>query len=115
MASVVHTSTSSFYAGVGQQCKQYDRYFAESAARHSLDPMLLAAVAMQESSCNAEAASSTGIPGLMQVACVNFPGGRCSDDVSVSLSRLFWLGAWRRRVCAWLRGDADECVRTGRC
>ncbi|KAI5799907.1 transglycosylase SLT domain protein [Geopyxis carbonaria] len=70
-----HLSTSEFYAGAGSGCAQYDGYFQSAGSQYGVDPAILAMIAMQESSCNADAGGGT--PGLMQVACGNYPDGSC--------------------------------------
>lgn len=57
-----HISLEDYYAGVGKTCKQYDAAFKASGAKYGVDPAILAFIAMQESSCNADAGGST--PGL---------------------------------------------------
>ncbi|KAI9764740.1 MAG: hypothetical protein M1839_005783 [Geoglossum umbratile] len=69
-----------FYAKTGARCKQYDGAFQASGNKNRIDPVFLAMIAMQESSCNADAGGST--PGLMQVACGNYPDGQCTKDVA---------------------------------
>lgn len=48
-------------------CKRFLPLFNESAKRHSLPPILLAALAMQESSCNPDTRGGGGEHGLMQL------------------------------------------------
>lgn len=79
-SSVKHIDATAFYKGAGKACKQFDQYFQSSGKKYNLDPAILACIAMQESSCNPNAGGGT--PGLMQVACENYPNGRCSSSVS---------------------------------
>ncbi|KAL9617385.1 MAG: hypothetical protein Q9160_007835 [Pyrenula sp. 1 TL-2023] len=75
-----------------------------SGDRNGIDPVFLAFIAMQESSCDANAGASPKLllleevcsptslthtactggptPGLMQVACSNYPDGKCTKDVA---------------------------------
>lgn len=68
-----------FYGGIGQACQQYDQYFQSAASKYGVDPVFLAIIAMQESSCNANAGGPT--PGLMQVDCSNYPNGVCTASI----------------------------------
>ncbi|KFZ14424.1 hypothetical protein V501_03242 [Pseudogymnoascus sp. VKM F-4519 (FW-2642)] len=76
---VIHISRPDFYSGVGSRCQQYDSYFQKAGDGHGIDPVILAIIAMQESSCNADAGGPT--PGLMQVSCANYPNGVCTDSI----------------------------------
>ncbi|GAA6022106.1 hypothetical protein JCM10207_000764 [Rhodosporidiobolus poonsookiae] len=64
-------------------CAQYQDLFEKYADQESLPPILLAAFAMQESSCDSTVlGDSGGAYGLMQITedkCGNAPGGNCSD------------------------------------
>jgi hypothetical protein len=62
--NLTHISLSEYYNGVGRNCQQYDQYFQSSGKKYNIDPAILAFLAMQESSCNADAGGPT--PGLMQ-------------------------------------------------
>ncbi|GIK05214.1 hypothetical protein Aspvir_009318 [Aspergillus viridinutans] len=72
-------SLQDFYNGIGSACAQYDGYFQSSASKYGVKPVVLAVIAMQESSCNANAGGPT--PGLMQVSCDNYPNGQCTDSI----------------------------------
>lgn len=76
---MAHVSIDDFYNGIGSPCKKYDHHFQTAGSKHGVDPVILAVLAMQESSCDADAGGPT--PGLMQVSCDNYPGGRCTDSV----------------------------------
>lgn len=71
IGDVQHISLNDFYAGAGSGCQQFDGYFQAAASQNGIDPVFLAVIAMQESSCNPSATGPT--PGLMQVACSNYP------------------------------------------
>lgn len=77
--SLYHINRPQFYAGAGSACQQYDSYFQIAGDSHGIDPTILAFIAMQESSCNANAGGPT--PGLMQVSCANYPNGQCTDSI----------------------------------
>ncbi|RDL32070.1 putative glycoside hydrolase family 23 protein [Venustampulla echinocandica] len=62
--SLYHISRDQFYTGVGSACEKYDSYFQNASNIHNLNPVILAFIAMQESSCSASAGGPT--PGLMQ-------------------------------------------------
>ncbi|EHK46098.1 uncharacterized protein TrAtP1_013208 [Trichoderma atroviride] len=74
--SLTHISLDDYYNGVGQPCQQYDQYFKSSGSKYNIDPAILAFIAMQESSCNADAGGST--PGLMQCDPSNCQNGQSS-------------------------------------
>jgi hypothetical protein len=78
---LVHIDTATFYGGVGSTCEQFDSYFQSSASKYNIDAAILACIAMQESSCNANPDPSNGTPGLMQVDCSNYPNGICTDSI----------------------------------
>ena len=77
--SLIKIDRQTFYAGAGKECAQYDWAFQQAGDKHGIDPVFLAFLAMQESSCNPNAGGPT--PGLMQVACSNYPDGQCTNDV----------------------------------
>ncbi|OBT85094.1 hypothetical protein VE02_06476 [Pseudogymnoascus sp. 03VT05] len=93
---VIHISRPDFYSGVGSRCQQYDSYFQKAGDGHGIDPVILAIIAMQESSCNADAGGPT--PGLMQVSCANYPNGVCTDSIQDNVD----AGA------NYLRGQLDD-------
>lgn len=74
-----HISIDDFYNGIGSACQQYDQYFQSASSKYGIDAVILAVIAMQESSCNADAGGPT--PGLMQVSCDNYPNGQCTDSI----------------------------------
>ncbi|KAJ5770902.1 uncharacterized protein N7511_002953 [Penicillium nucicola] len=76
---IYHITLETFYNGIGAPCQQYDTYFQSAASKYSVDPVFLAVIAMQESSCNADAGGPT--PGLMQVSCENYPNGQCTSSI----------------------------------
>jgi len=77
--SLYHIDRPTFYAGAGSACQQYDSNFQSAGDSHGIDPVILAFIAMQESSCNADAGGPT--PGLLQVSCDNYPNGQCTDSL----------------------------------
>ncbi|CAI7677045.1 hypothetical protein N7533_000251 [Penicillium manginii] len=79
LEDIYHISLDTFYDGIGSPCKKYDNYFQSAGSKYSIDPVILAVLAMQESSCNADAGGPT--PGLMQVSCENYPNGKCTDSI----------------------------------
>ncbi|KAI1818238.1 glycoside hydrolase family 23 protein [Poronia punctata] len=76
-----HISLEEYYAGVGATCAQYDDAFKSSGEKYGIDPAILAFIAMQESSCNADAGGPT--PGLMQCEPTNCPNGQGSCQYPV--------------------------------
>ena len=78
-STVLHVDRPTFYGHVGAPCKEYDQFFQVGGDGHGIDPVILAFIAMQESSCNADAGGPT--PGLMQVSCENYPNGVCTDSI----------------------------------
>ena len=85
LSAAIHISKDAFYAGAGSPCAQFDQYFSVSGPKYNVDPMIVAAIAMQESSCNPQAPNGDGPAGLMQVACENYPDKSCAGK-SVAVS-----------------------------
>ncbi|KAH8171773.1 transglycosylase SLT domain-containing protein [Sarocladium implicatum] len=79
--SLSHVSLEDYYGGVGSRCAQYDENFRASGEKYNIDPAILAFIAMQESSCNADAGGPT--PGLMQCDPSNCPNGSGSCQYPV--------------------------------
>ncbi|KAF2717505.1 glycoside hydrolase family 23 protein [Polychaeton citri CBS 116435] len=73
--SIVHINRDQLYGGVGGSCSQYNDEFQSAGDEFGIDPTILAFIALQESSCNADAGGPT--PGLMQV-----DPGNCLDGAS---------------------------------
>ncbi|KAI1081625.1 glycoside hydrolase family 23 protein [Whalleya microplaca] len=79
--SLTHIDLETYYQGVGKSCEQYDAAFRASGTKYGIDPAILAFIAMQESSCNADAGGST--PGLMQCDPGNCQNGQSSCQYPV--------------------------------
>lgn len=62
--NLTHVSLEDYYGGAGSACSQYGEFFQSSGKKYNIDPAILAFIAMQESSCNADEGGPT--PGLMQ-------------------------------------------------
>lgn len=65
-----------------KHCTPYISLFNKYADEFGIPPILLASIAMQESTCNPGAVGEGGEQGLMQISkdkCVNAPGGNCQD------------------------------------
>ncbi|KAF8210493.1 glycoside hydrolase family 23 protein, partial [Mycena galopus ATCC 62051] len=63
-------------------CAAYTNYFYQFASEYNLEPIMLAATAMQESSCDASTVGGGGEQGLMQISqdkCGGAPDGNCKD------------------------------------
>ncbi|RDB25477.1 Membrane-bound lytic murein transglycosylase F [Hypsizygus marmoreus] len=63
-------------------CTKYVHLFEKYAGQYGLPPIMLAAFAMQESSCNPNTVGGGGEQGLMQITkekCGGAPGGNCRD------------------------------------
>ncbi|KAI1325333.1 glycoside hydrolase family 23 protein [Xylariaceae sp. FL0255] len=78
---LVHIDLDDYYNGVGAPCQQYDSAFQASGSKYGIDPAILAFIAMQESSCNADAGGPT--PGLMQCDPSNCQNGQSSCQYPV--------------------------------
>ncbi|KAJ7072105.1 lysozyme-like protein [Mycena amicta] len=77
LATALKSSSSPFHA-----CAAYVDYFYEAADKYGLKPIMLAAFAMQESSCNKNTVGGGGEQGLMQISkdkCGGAPDGNCKD------------------------------------
>lgn len=85
-----HISLDEYYGKVGSNCAQYDEFFQSSGAKYDIDPAILAFIAMQESSCNADAGGPT--PGLMQCAPGNCQNGQ--DNCQYPIQDNVDCGAW---------------------
>ena len=62
-----YVDTRKFLSRVKSRYPKYEKYFSEAAAKHDLDPLLLAAQAYQESHWRANARSPTGVRGIMML------------------------------------------------
>jgi len=63
-------------------CKPYVSLFNKYAGEYGLKPIMLAATAMEESSCNPNAQGEGGEQGLMQISkdkCTDAPDGNCKN------------------------------------
>ncbi|OAA72556.1 extracellular soluble lytic transglycosylase [Cordyceps fumosorosea ARSEF 2679] len=78
---LTHISLDQYYKGVGKACGKYDKEFQSAGKKHNIDPAILAFLAMQESSCNADEGGPT--PGLMQCAPENCQNGKKSCQYPV--------------------------------
>ncbi|TFL02451.1 glycoside hydrolase family 23 protein [Pterulicium gracile] len=77
LRAALNDGNSPFHA-----CKNYISTFEKYAWEHGYPPILLAAFAMQESSCNPNTTGGGGEMGLMQITpdkCGGAPGGNCKD------------------------------------
>lgn len=78
---LTHISLEDYYKGVGKSCQRYDAQFQSSGKKYNIDPAILAFLAMQESSCNADEGGPT--PGLMQCDPSNCQNGKSSCQYPV--------------------------------
>ncbi|CAL5866672.1 uncharacterized protein PFLUO_LOCUS882 [Penicillium psychrofluorescens] len=78
LEDIYHISLQDFYNGTGARCVRYNKFFQSAGLKYNVDPVILAVIAMQESSCNAHAGGPT--PGLMQVSCANYPHHKCTNS-----------------------------------
>lgn len=63
-------------------CSAYVATFKKYATKYGVPPILIAAIAMQESTCNANTVGGAGEQGLMQLTqdkCGSAPNGNCKD------------------------------------
>lgn len=98
--SLAHVSLDDYYAGAGGPCRQYDAAFRASGDRYGVDPAILAFIAMQESSCNADEGGPT--PGLVSSS--------YSFSLSISCSHLYIRV--RREINLMLTRFHDRCNAT---
>lgn len=69
-----------------QLCASYVPLFEKYGKMYGIPPILMAAFAMQESSCNPDAVGEGGEQGLMQISkdkCGGAPDDNCRDPVSI--------------------------------
>jgi hypothetical protein len=86
----------SLYIRTSSYWVSYESLFYKYAGEYGLKPIMLAAFAMQESSCNPSTVGGGGEQGLMQLTkdkCGGAPGGNCRDPVSRLASPCF-AGSW---------------------
>ena len=88
--NLTHISLDEYYKGVGSACAQYDENFQVAGDKYDIDPAILAFIAMQESSCNADAGGPT--PGLMQCEPANCQNGK--DNCQYPVQDNVDCGAW---------------------
>ncbi|KAI5457042.1 hypothetical protein BGZ63DRAFT_516801 [Mariannaea sp. PMI_226] len=81
--NISHIALPDYYENAGAKCKKYDEQFQNSGKKYNIDPAILAFIAMQESSCNADAGGST--PGLMQCDPGNCPNGAPCVEVNANV------------------------------
>ncbi|EIN11855.1 lysozyme-like protein [Punctularia strigosozonata HHB-11173 SS5] len=77
LETALDSSSSPFHA-----CKDYIGLFTKYANENGLPPILIASIAMQESTCNPNTVGGAGEQGLMQLTkdkCGAAPGGNCKD------------------------------------
>jgi hypothetical protein len=84
--------------GCERRLAEFARYLVDSAARHDLDPWLMAAMAVRESGLNPFAEGSLGELGILQIN----PGRRDAKHVR------FMRDEWYRRRC---RKEPGACQR----
>ncbi|RPD74292.1 lysozyme-like protein, partial [Lentinus tigrinus ALCF2SS1-7] len=75
-------------------CEPYISTFKKYANEHGLPPILIASIAMQESTCNPHTVGGGGEQGLMQITkdkCGGAPGGNCQDvDFNIKTGTAFF-------------------------
>ncbi|KAG5638876.1 hypothetical protein H0H81_009179 [Sphagnurus paluster] len=82
IVSVPLSSALASGKGPFKACSQFVHMFEQYGAQFGLPPIMLAAFAMQESSCNPNTVGGGGEQGLMQITkekCGGAPGGNCRD------------------------------------
>jgi hypothetical protein len=83
-----------------EHCQPYLDAFYQSGARHGIRPILLAAIAMKESSCRADITGQNGEQGLMQITPEKCPSdGRDCKEPYTNIE----IGA------QYLKKTLDEC------
>jgi hypothetical protein len=89
LATAVQDPNSPFTA-----CTPYVELFETYAGQHGYPPIMLAAFAMQESTCNPNTVGGAGEQGLMQLTadkCGGAPGGNCQDpDYNIRVGAQFF-------------------------
>ncbi|KAF8639541.1 hypothetical protein AX17_001446 [Amanita inopinata Kibby_2008] len=77
-----------------EACRSYVSLFEKYGKRYGVQPIMLAAFAMQESSCNPHAVGGGGEQGLMQITrdkCDGAPGGNCKEpDFNIRTAAAFF-------------------------
>ncbi|KAH9931064.1 lysozyme-like protein [Epithele typhae] len=89
-------------------CSKYIDTFYKYASQHGLPAILIASIAMQESSCNPGTVGGGGEQGLMQITqekCVGAPGGNCQDvDFNIRTGTKFFADT--------LNGNGGSLLKT---
>ncbi|KAF8316290.1 hypothetical protein DL93DRAFT_2166152 [Clavulina sp. PMI_390] len=73
-----------------QACKPYLSYFNSAASTYNIPSVILASIAMEESSCNPNAVGGAGEQGMMQITCDKCPNGQCGAacrDISYNVNK----------------------------
>jgi hypothetical protein len=114
-------------------CQNFVGAFEKYAAQHGYPAILLAAFAMQESSCNPETVGGNGEQGLMQITkekCKGAPGGNCRDpDFNIRTGAAYFANNLKEdggnillsigRYNGWHKGmthsDAVRAAKQGHC
>ncbi|EJT98468.1 glycoside hydrolase family 23 protein [Dacryopinax primogenitus] len=85
MDDVVTVDLSTALSTVGTPfaaCQSFVGYFESAGQQYGIPPIILASIALQESSCDASSMGAGGTTGLMQISqdkCGGAPGGNCLD------------------------------------
>ncbi|KAF7428259.1 hypothetical protein PC9H_007480 [Pleurotus ostreatus] len=116
-----------------QACQPFVPIFQKYGGQFGIPPIMLAAFAMQESSCNAETTGGGGEQGLMQITqekCGGAPGGNCKDpDFNIRTAAKFFadtlnrnngdllksLGAYNGWFPSMTAAQAKEAAHSGCC
>ncbi|KAI8993036.1 lysozyme-like domain-containing protein [Trametes punicea] len=77
-----------------KSCEPYIDLFTQYANQHGIPPILIASIAMQESSCDPNTVGGAGEQGLMQITkdkCGGAPNGNCKDpDFNIRTGTAFF-------------------------
>ncbi|KII92887.1 glycoside hydrolase family 23 protein [Plicaturopsis crispa FD-325 SS-3] len=114
-------------------CKEYVPLFEKYGKQFNIPPILMAAFAMQESTCNPNTVGGAGEQGLMQITkdkCGAAPGGNCKDvDYNIKTGTKFFsdtlnsnngdllksLGYWNGWFPSMTVGQALAAATSGCC
>lgn len=79
LSDVINSGNSPF-----ESCRNFLQHFEVNAAQYGIPSIIIASIAMQESSCNPDTVGGGGEQGIMQIThdkCINPPNNNCRDPV----------------------------------
>lgn len=128
LSDVINSGNSPF-----ESCRNFLQHFEVNAAQYGIPSIIIASIAMQESSCNPDTVGGGGEQGIMQIThdkCINPPNNNCRDPAyNIATGTAFLAGLLAEnngdiltslgRYNGWYRGmtiaDATAAANTSCC